>query len=194
MNVRTGHTLNRLRKSWLLLAVVVLGGLALLAGAAVVIASSQGADLGDVFNEPARTADDTATIEWFEGDALLRDVEPQTVEGIEFAWTRALAAVGNASNGDATGIDVWFSGPASDQMHELLATGTVVDGGSWASHKITPNFYSIDGQILMVDIDRAGPLNFGTVNGEIGNDTVRVVFVLRDGNWRVEHLVRTAAQ
>ena len=189
MNARHVHTLNHLRKSWLLLSVVVIGAICLLAGASIVIANSQGADFGAVFNEPARTADDAANIEWFAGAELLRDVEPQTVEGIDFAWTRALAAIGNASNGDVSGVDIWFSGPAQDQLHVLLASGTVVDGGSWESHEITPTFYSIDGQILMADIDRVG-----LVDSELSNDTVRAVFVLRDGNWRVEHLVRTSAE
>ena len=90
MNYRQGNTLDRLRKSWLLLAVVLIGGLALLLGGGVVIASSQGADFGNVFNEPARTADDAVDIEWVDADALLRDIEPQTVVGIEFAWTLSL--------------------------------------------------------------------------------------------------------
>lgn len=189
MNARQAHTLNRLRKSWLLLSVVMIGGVCLLAGASVVIASSQGADFGAVFNEPARTADGAAAIEWFAGADLLRGIEPQTVEGVDFAWSRALAAVGNAHNGDTSGVDIWFSGPAQDQLRMLLATGTAVDGGSWARHEITPSFYSIDGQILMANIDR-----FGTSDAELANDTVRVVFVLRDGNWRVEHLVRISGE
>ena len=80
------------------------------------------------------------------------------------------------------------SGPAQDQLHQLLATGTVVDGGAWVSHEITPDFYSIDGQILVAQVERTAVVAIEA--GEAPTDVVRVVFVLRDGNWRIEHLVR----
>jgi len=181
-------SMSGVRKGWLLISVAVVGLVVLSLAAFAVIAAGQGADFDEVLNEPARAADDAATISWFEGEPLLRSIEPQTRVGIEFAWTRALSAVRNAAtDGDVRGVDIWFSGPAQDQVHELLATGAVLDGGSWLSHDITTNFYSIDGQILVVDIDRNADLM-----GELEkmHDTVRVVFILRDGNWRVEHLTR----
>ncbi len=170
-------------KAILLIIVAFVGAIALALGAHTVVETGRGADFSEVFNEPARTADTDAELTWFEGEPLLRSLEPQTIEAIEFAWTRALSAVDNAAgDGDTTGVDIWFSGPAQDQVHELLATNAVVGSGAWTSHDITPNFYSIDGQILVTNIERTGAFT----------DEVRVVFILRDGNWRVEHLVRTA--
>ncbi len=182
----------RVRKGWLLLAVVIVGGALLGLGALVVVSTGEGADFDTVLNEPARTVDGAAVITWVDGAPLLRALEPQTREGVEFAWIRGLAAVGNAAaDGELGGLDIWFSGPAQDQVHGLIATGAVVDGGAWEAHEITPDFYSIDGQILVATIERtAALLNFDV---EPGQDTVRVVFVLRDGNWRIEHLLREIA-
>ena len=174
------------RKSWLLVEVIIVGGAFLGLGARAVVATGQGADFGTVLNEPSRTADDAAEIVWSDGEPLLRELETQTIEGIEFAWTRALAAVGNAAEGgDTSGLDVWFSGPAQDQVSGLIATGAVVDGGSWLAHDVTPSFYSIDGQILVANIERTA---VGSDGRSLVTDNVRAVFVLRDGNWRVEHL------
>ena len=71
-------------------------------------------------------------------------------------------------------------------MSGLIATGAIVDGGSWLAHDVTPSFYSIDGQILVANIERTPLLS--SDGGSVVTDHVRAVFVLRDGNWRVEHL------
>lgn len=183
-------TLPGVRKGWLLIVVVIIGGAFLGLGARAIVATGQGADFDTVLNEPARTADDAAEIEWVVGDPLFRTLEPQTIEGIEFAWTRALSAIRDAAaSGETIGIDVWFSGPAQDLVHELVATGAIVDGGAWDAHEIRPDFYSIDGQILVTTIGRTAAI----VDGEEPlQDQVRAVFILRDGNWRIEHLVRLA--
>lgn len=182
-------TLSDSRKGWLLILVVVVGGAFLGLGSRAVVETSRGADFDSVFNEPARTADDAAEITWLEGEPLLRSLEPQTIDGIELAWTRALSAVGDAATDRGSeGIDVWFSGPAQDQVRDLLATGTMSDDGLWISHAITPDLYSIDGQILAVEIDRTRLID----DGQPATDAVRVIFILRDGNWRIEHLERIA--
>ena len=182
-------TMSGVHKVWLLIAIAIIGGALVGFSARAIMATGQGADFGDVLNEPARSADGTASIAWAEGEPLLRAVEPETQEAIEFAWTRAISAVGMAAaDGNTAGVDVWFSGPAQDQLHQLLATGTVVDGGAWVSHEITPDFYSIDGQILVAQVERTAVVAIEA--GEAPTDVVRVVFVLRDGNWRIEHLVR----
>ncbi len=186
----SSRALPSVRKGWLLLVVLLLGGALLVIGSWATVATGQGADFGNVFNEPARAANGSAEIEWIDGEELLRSLEPQTREGIEFAWTRAFNAVDlAAAGGDAEGIEVWFSGSAQDQVRELLATGVVRDGGAWEKHDITPQFYSIDGQILVATIDRKA-----ATSHEVGiDDAVRAVFILRDGNWRIEHMVRLDA-
>jgi len=186
---RTAARLSWIPKGWLL-AIIATVGVGLLAlGAYATVSTGQGADFGSVLNEPARTADDAVNIAWLPGEPLLRSLEPQTIEDIEFTWTRADGAVRTASaGGTADGVHIWFSGPARDQVLNLLTTGSIVDGIDWLDHSITPQFYSLDGQILMTTIERTGR----ATDGETLTDEVRVVFILRDGNWRIEHLVRTA--
>lgn len=170
------------RKAAWLLVISAFGMSCLVLGAMVVMNTSNGADFGSVLNEPAKFITTDAEVEWQPGEPLLRVLEPQTRSAVEFAWVRSLAAVDTASqSGDQSAVDVWFSGPAKDQLTELLATGAVVNAGDWEQHVVQPDFYSLDGQILMTHIERST---------ESSSETVRVVFVLRDGNWRVEHLTR----
>ncbi len=185
---QSSSTLSRTQKSWLLAFVVLVGAVALTLGASVIVAMGQGADFGSVFNEPARTADGEVEITWSNGEPLLRSLEPQTVEGIESAWTRAQSSIENAAfTGDMTGIDIWFSGSAKDQVYGLVATESVTTSVGWESDEITPDFYSIDGQVLVTTIERTAV----TATDEAGAvDELRAVFILRDGNWRIEHLVR----
>ena len=173
-------------KSVLLAVLSLCGLLALGAGVQLVVASGEGADFANVFNEPTTAVTTEADITWTEGEPLLRTLEPQTIETIEFAWVRSIEAVERAGvEGDTSGVDVWFAGPAKTQVLEILATGTVAPGTEWVAHAFQPHFYSIDGQIFVAHIDRA------TADGEA--DTVRALFILRDGNWRVEHLTRVVA-
>jgi len=172
-------------KSLLLTVLTVCGLLALGAGVRLIVASGQGADFTSVFNEPTTAVSTDADITWTAGEPLLRQLEPQTIEAIEFAWVRSLDGVERAAaDGDTTGVDVWFAGPAKSQVLETVATGAVVSV-DWSAHDLQPHFYSIDGQIFVAHIDRA------TVDGDV--DRVRAVFILRDGNWRVEHLTRVGA-
>ncbi len=165
-----------------LVSIAAFGIASLVLSAGIVKNASNGADFGSVFSEPAQALDESVDVRWEAGDPLLRQLEPQTIEAVEFAWIRSLGAVSNAGvSGDLTGIDVWFSGPAQDQVTELVATGALTTQPEWESHEITADFYSIDGQILMTHIERGS---------EEGTETLRVVFILRDGNWRVEHLTR----
>ena len=173
-------------KSVLLAVFALCGLLALGAGVQLVVASGEGADFANVFNEPTTAVTTEADITWTEGEPLLRTLEPQTIEAIEFAWVRSIEAVGRAGvEGDTSGVDVWFAGPAKTQVLEILATGAVAPAPDWATHDFEPHFYSIDGQIFVAHIDRA------TADNQ--TDSVRAVFILRDGNWRVEHLTRVAA-
>ncbi len=173
-------------KSVLLAVLALCGLLALGAGVQLVVASGEGADFANVFNEPTTAVTTEADITWTEGEPLLRTLEPQTIEAIEFAWVRSIEAVERAgAEGDTSGVDVWFAGPAKTQVLEILATGAVAPAPDWATHDFEPHFYSIDGQIFVAHIDRA------TADNQ--TDSVRAVFILRDGNWRVEHLTRVAA-
>lgn len=174
-------------KSVLLAVIAMCGLLALGAGVRLVVASGEGAGFTNVFNEPTTAVSTEADITWSAGEPLLRTLEPQTIEAVEFAWVRSLQAAERAAAGDASGVDVWFAGPAKDQVLQIVATGAVAETVAWEAHDFAPHFYSIDGQILVAHIDRteAG-------SAEEFTDTVRAVFILRDGNWRVEHLTRVA--
>lgn len=177
--------MNTRQKSFLLVALFAVGLLTLGAVALAFAASADGADFADVFNEPATLVTTEAQISWSDGEPLLRPLDPQTIEAIEFAWVRSLSAVERAGiDGDTSGVDVWFSGPAKDQVLEVLATGAAPTRSLWVAHDIEPSFTSIDGQIVVAHIDRT------LADGDV--DTVRTVFILRDGNWRVEHLTRVA--
>lgn len=175
--------MNTRQKLTILTALSLIGLLTLGAGALLLVESARGADFADVFNEPATAAVTEADISWTPGEPLLRTLEPQAIEAIEFAWVRSLTAVERAGfEGDLSGVDVWFSGPAKEQVLEILGTGAVSASPEWTDHDIEPNFYSIDGQIFVAHIERS-------IEGA-HSDTVRAVFILRDGNWRVEHLTR----
>ena len=173
-------------KSVLLSVFALCGLLALGVGVQLVVASGRGADFTTVFNEPATAVWADVEITWSSGEPLLRTLEPQTIEAIEFAWVRSFDAVERAGRErDTSGVDVWFAGPAKEQVLGLITTGALAETSDWLTHDVSPHFYSIDGQIFVAHINRTA--------GDTPDDTVRAVFILRDGNWRVEHLTRVAA-
>jgi len=165
---------------------VILSLIGVAIGSAVIMATTTGADPRDVLHEPQSGFErETSAVAWNHVDGLVRSLEPSTQRDVGSAWVRSISAVERAiTEGDRGGIDVWFSGPAHDDAVALVELSGSRPAPDWSEHEITPSFYSLDGQVLVAAIRRV------SVSGE--PDLVRAVFILRDGNWRVEHLIRTA--
>jgi len=134
-------------------------------------------------------------VAWGDDDPdLARRVEPETREQLTATWLRAHDALERAAQGDASGLDVWFVGPALDHA-EARYTGNH-DAGVAASHpvahRLQVRFYSLDGQVAVITSDTTYER---TTSGESGEriatlERIEAIVVLADGNWRIHHLER----
>ncbi len=166
--------------------------------------SSDGADPEAAFSATELTPESLSAEVTWSGDAadLARDVEPATRDELTAAWLRATDALARAADGDPSGLDVWFTGPAladAQQRFErgidgALATGADrVDAAVATAHDLRVLVYSLDGQIVVLrtasDIllaDAADPSS-PSITTE-----AEVIFVLSDGNWRIRNIERLA--
>ena len=163
----------------------------------LIISLGTGADPADAFHPALGSADGlTDTITW-EADApdLFRSIEPRTRLQLESAWLGAISAAGQAATGAGTGpLDVWFSNGAETRVNATLA-GNAGPLPQWTGHSLHVNFYSLDGQVVGLDVASSGTINLGdhgnpgSAERSIGS-TYRLVLVLLDGNWRVQLLTR----
>ncbi len=125
---------------------------------------------------------------------LPRELEPATREDLGSSWLRALEQLAIVSQtGESDGLKEYWSGPAL----------TVVETADWSTsaveqsgHELRVLFQSADGQII--GFETASQLQRTTITPEgqriwAGIEYFEVVMVLRDGNWRVEHIRRTGA-
>ena len=163
-------------------ALVVIGAAALASLTAVVISYGTGADPATAFTDSAEPLSvRSKTVEWNEDEpGLLRSVERQTRIDVAKAWVGAISGEAN---------DTWFSGGALQRQAEASRLDASVDIG-WDSHEITTYFYSLDGQVLGLEISSNGSFDSQGGNTFAISEDYEVVMVLRDGNWRVERLTR----
>jgi hypothetical protein len=62
-------------------------------------------------------------------------------------------------------------------------------------HRLRVDFYSLDGQIVVLDIEtiRPRPIDGRVGDGDDPTERFEAVIVLSDGNWRVRHVERLTA-
>ncbi len=168
---------------------LVLGGVLVMFGAAtlaglttVVISYGAGADPATAFTdsaEPLSVRSEKVSWNTDEPD-LLRSVERQTRLDVAKAWVGALSGEAN---------ETWFSGGALQRQEAAFQLDSDLNP-DWDTHQITTYFYSVDGQVLGLDITSVGTLDLGEDANYLIAENYEVVMVLRDGNWRVERLTR----
>lgn len=119
---------------------------------------------------------------------LVRTLDPTTRDELATAWLRADQAVALAAEGDRSGLGVWYTGPALEQVDRRFAR----DGSSMTStadevstleasgHRLRVDFVSADAQIVAMWIETE------TISGE--TRAVETIMVLSDGSWRIRHL------
>ncbi len=168
---------------------VVLGGVVVIVAAAtlaslttVIISYGTGADPASAFTDSAEPLSvRSEAVSWNTDEpGLFRSVERQTRLDVAKAWVGALAGEAN---------ETWFSGGALQRQEEAANLEVALDP-SWASHRITTYFYSLDGQVLGLEISSIGSVDVGGGSTYSISEKYEVVMVLRDGNWRVERLTR----
>lgn len=134
---------------------------------------------------------------WDDDDAdLARRMEPTTREQLTATWLRAHDALERAAEGDRTGLDVWFVGPALARAQARYGpdrSGDSVDASHPVAHRLRVRFYSLDGQVVVLTSDttyeRPAP---GTGARVATVERVEAIAVLADGNWRIRNLERPA--
>ncbi len=174
--------LKRATAIFLGVAVLVLIGASLAGLTTVVISFSTGANPSDAFTPAAEPlAVHSETVEWNPDDpGLLRSTERATRTDVANTWAGALSA-----EADIT----WFAGGALERRLDAAGLGPPAQV-RWTRHGITTYFYSLDGQVLGLEIDSHGRLDTGEGESISLAERYEVVMVLRDGNWRVERLTR----
>jgi len=175
-------SMKRATATMLGVSVVALIGASLAGLTTVVISFSTGANPSDAFTPAAEPlAVRSETVEWNPDEpGLLRSMERTTRTDVANTWVGALSA-----EADTT----WFSGGALERR--LDAAGLEPPAGvRWTRHGITTYFYSLDGQVLGLEIHSDGTLDTGEGEAISLAERYEVVMVLRDGNWRVERLTR----
>ena len=155
---------------------------ALIVGSGAVRQTESGASPDDAFSATQAIPDILGVdVDWLPDAAgLVRRVEPTTREQFTATWLRGLDAVARSTDGDTSGLDVWFVDAALDQAtaRAELATYTPTAAQRWTSHEMQVDFYSLDGQIAAISAR-----SIGLVSVEY-----EVILVLADGNWRIRHL------
>jgi hypothetical protein len=161
---------------------VVMAGATLAGLTTVVISYGTGANPATAFTpaaEPLSARSETVSWNPSEPD-LLRSIERQTRVDVAKAWVGAVS-------GEAD--DIWFSGGALERKEDAAQLGVDADT-TWIGHQITAYFYSLDGQVLGLEIASTGVVDIGEGDELPVGGSYEVVLILRDGNWRVERLTR----
>ncbi|MBT8241202.1 MAG: hypothetical protein KJN63_08245 [Acidimicrobiia bacterium] len=148
----------------------------------VVISFGTGANPSDAFTPAAEPlAVRSETVEWNPDEpGLLRSMERATRTDVANTWVGALSG-----EADTT----WYSGGALERRLDAGDLESAADV-AWSRHAITTYFYSLDGQVLGLEIDSDGTVDTGDGHTLSLTERYEVVMVLRDGNWRVERLTR----
>lgn len=179
-------------------ALMALSGLLLLISFAV-RESGEGADPDRAFSSTALDSDALlAEIAWLpDDDGLVRRMEPSTRDQLSVAWLRADDAVNRAAFGDLSGLEVWFVDAAlanAEARFDTEATDDfAVSTAPAVAHQLQVDFYSLDGQVVVLSIDtiRSRPAVRNERESAVDVfERLEAMLVLSDGNWRVRHLER----
>lgn len=173
------------------LLIAALAALVVVAITVLIVAAGSGADPSDAFTEAPLIPADIAELVTWEPDApdLVRSVEPTTRDGLAATWVRGHAAIERAIEvGDLRPLETWFSDGGLVRAKALsTAPSATAEVVVWEHHEADVRFYSLDGQIVGLNITATGRLS-----GQLIAESFEVVMALRDGNWRIERFERTA--
>lgn len=187
-------------KRWLavlgaVLVVGVLGAFLLLISIAV-RETGDGANPDRAFSSTELDPDSLlAEIAWLpDADDLVRAMEPSTRDQIGVTWLRADDALDRAALGDLSGLDVWFVDAALDNASKRFGgrerDDIAVSTPPSIAHQLRVDFYSLDGQVLVISVDTIRERPDGAASTVEVIEQLEAVLVLSDGNWRVRHLER----
>lgn len=168
----------------LIIGVVIVVGV----GSLAIQRAGDGADPADAFSATDMEAL-RAGVSWgADAGDLVRDVEATTRDELASAWLRANDALVRASEGDTSGLEVWFSGPALTQaLDRFDADGDRVAATSpigAIEHRMSVSFVSLDGQSFVLEIVTERPDGSGAI-------ARTAIVILTDGVWRIRHLEQT---
>ncbi len=186
-----------------LVLVVGLGGLIALTlvgrGLSRVTQSEKTSDVLIVASELPPELEDALT--WLpDAPDLPRPMEPLTRNDVAAAWLRAWAQLAVVeTTGDTGGLEVYFSNSALEGVlasHSEPGTNQTRQIG----HELKLTFYSEDGQVVGLTSTNSRVLRGRQITGSDGavrtayfdgSEQYEAVLLLEDGNWRVQHWVRT---
>ena len=177
-----------------------LAGLVVLRQAALtVLRSSSGADPASTFHDaPTAPADLRAVLHWLPDQTSEgRPMEPDTRDAITDAYAQAWSALDRAGRGDRSSpLDTYLTGSALRlaqlETHDLPAPVST----HHVSHDLVLTFYSDDGSVAALRVPKMTVVRtVGTGRDRTrlsSTESMKVVIVLQDGNWRVQLLERIA--
>ncbi len=193
----TRHRRKFLLRAGLACIVGFVGFLFLVGGAALLGRLTQSDDTAAVFNEAAELPPsliDSST--WTpDRDDLARIVDPLTRDDLTRSWLRAWAAITVlAETGDRSALETYFSNDALRAVN-AASTEPAQSPIRQISHDLSMEFFSVDGQVAEVGVTSQflrGERFGSDVRWLATTETHRAVMLLEDGNWRIQHLVRTS--
>jgi hypothetical protein len=177
------------------LVVVVLGAFLLLISFAV-RETGDGANPDRAFSSTELDPDALlAEIAWLpDAEDLVRGMEPGTRDQLGVTWLRADDALTRAALGETSGLDVWFVDAALNNAEARFAAesrnGVAVNTSPSIAHQLRVDFYSLDGQVVVLTVDTIRERPEGTTSTAETIEQLEAILVLSDGNWRVRHLER----
>lgn len=157
----------------------------------LVLRSGSGADPEDAFLEipivPERLE---RLVVWEPDQPLVREIEPDTRALVESAWVSSWQQITMAQRtGDRDGLAVWFLPGLAE--HVAFSVGS--DAGRAATiqqlaHDFEATFYSVDGSVMAVNITSEMVREIADGPRLRSIERYEAIFLLSDGNWRLQHL------
>ncbi len=153
------------------------------------------AEVADIFNDVADISPERlAMVEWLPDADTRRPMEPDTRNALAVAWIRSWEARDlYLSTGREEAIEASFSGPALTAVR-AAAPGPRIEP---IDHQIRLERYSADGLVVAIRVERSRlqreiPIAQSSL-WVLSEEQYDAILQLEDGNWRVVHLVRRAA-
>jgi len=179
------------------LAVVASTGLAatLFISGFVVIETGSGADPATAFSEvpviPERLDE---LVSWLPDQPVAREVEPNTRALIESAWVQGWQQLDETQRGgDRAFLATWYL----PNLAQHVGGSATIDQAAAVRqyrHAIEVDFYSLDGSILAAEIESDIERLFANGPSLRSIERFEVVFLLSDGNWRMQHVRLVSAE
>lgn len=185
---------------------IIASGLAVVAGVAliavllisglVVLSSGSGADPAEAFSEiPLVPENLEDLVTWLPDQELVREVEPNTRAFVESTWVSAWERIDTAERTSSRElIDTWFMPGIANHVAIGEAPGGDPAAIRQLGHAFEATFYSLDGSVLGVTIVSDLERRFEDGPALRSTNTFEVVFLLSDGNWRIQHATLTEAR